>query len=197
MAIVEFHRQKIVGLWKAGYALDLQTTSSTPIGESQSGRMQFDTVRPPIAQLLFRLKYRQDSSAAPHIVDTVASFLAPHRAKFDVIVPVPPSTPREVQPVLLLAEGIGRALGIPFVHCVSLTRSTVGLKDVTDLAERQKRLEGLYAVEADPIRGKNVLLFDDLFRSGATMNAVTKVLLDQGEAAEVRVVTVTKTRSHQ
>ena len=45
--------------------------------------------------------------------------------------------------------------------------------------------------------GKNVLLFDDLFRSGATMNAITDVLLNQGQVTSVSVLTITKTRSNQ
>ncbi|WP_337738617.1 ComF family protein [Agrobacterium vitis] len=45
--------------------------------------------------------------------------------------------------------------------------------------------------------GKNILLFDDVFRSGTTLNEITKVLLEQGQASSVRVLTITKTRSNQ
>jgi competence protein ComFC len=45
--------------------------------------------------------------------------------------------------------------------------------------------------------GGHVLLFDDLFRSGATMNAITDVLLGKGKAASVRAFTITRTRSNQ
>ena len=197
MAVVEFHLQKLEGAWKSGYALDLHTTSSVLIGESETGRPQFVTVRPPIAQKLFMLKYRRDADAVRDIVDTAVSFLTPHRGKFDVIVPVPPSTVREIQPVLLLAEGIGKALGIPLLDCVKLTRTAVGIKDVTEPEARKRLLEGLHTVAAGATRGKNVLLFDDLFRSGATMNAITDVLLGRGAAASVRVVTITKSRSNQ
>ncbi len=58
-------------------------------------------------------------------------------------------------------------------------------------------LEGLHAVDADRIRGRRVLLFDDLFRSGATMNAITGVLYDQGQAQDVHALTLTRTRSNQ
>jgi competence protein ComFC len=49
MGVVKIHPQSITGLWQAGYALDLHTTSSTPVGENQSGHMQFETERPAIA----------------------------------------------------------------------------------------------------------------------------------------------------
>ena len=41
------------------------------------------------------------------------------------------------------------------------------------------------------------LLFDDLYRSGATMNEITTTLYDQGSAADVFVLTITRTRSNQ
>ncbi len=197
MSVVQVHPQSIKGLWKAGCALDLHTTSSTLVGEDEFGHMQFETIRPAIAELLYQLKYRGNQSAAADIIETAADFLKLHRQKFDLIVPVPPSTPRAVQPVLVLATGIGAALTIPVANCVTTTRPTTQLKGVTDSEERKELLNGLYAVDVAQTRGKNVLLFDDLFRSGSTMNAITEVLLGDGEAATVRVITITKTRSNQ
>lgn len=42
-----------------------------------------------------------------------------------------------------------------------------------------------------------MLLFDDLFRSGATMNSITAALYDDGKVADVFALTVTRTRSHR
>jgi predicted amidophosphoribosyltransferase len=197
MAAVEIHPQKIDGHWRSGIALDLHTTSSTPIGPNELGHMQFDTVRPPIAQLLYQLKYRGDQTAVLSIVETATAFLAPHRQQFDLMIPVPPSTPRTIQPVIILVNGIGAAVGLPVLDCIRTTRPTTQLKGVTDPEERRKLLDGLYAVDATHTTGKNILLFDDLFRSGSTMNAITDVLLNQGKAASVSVLTITKTRSNQ
>jgi competence protein ComFC len=197
VAIVEIHPQEITGIWTKGVALDLHTTSSTPIGENQFGHMQFDTVRPAIAELLYKLKYQSDRNAASNIIATAADFLKPHCQKFDIIIPVPPSSMRAIQPVLVIATGIGAVLNIPVLNCVSTTRPTAQLKSVTDPEERKKLLHGLYAVDSEVTNGKNILLFDDLFRSGSTMNAITAVLLNEGRANTVRVLTITKTRSHQ
>lgn len=197
MPIVRINPVKIEGHWHSGVALDLHTTSSTPIGHNEYGHMQFDTVRPEIAELLYRLKNRSDRDAAGPIIDTAAHFLAQHRDKFDAIVPVPPSHQRAVQPVVILAEGIGKALSVPVLTCITTTRPTSQLKDITDPEERRKHVEGLYAVDAQQTRGRKILLFDDLFRSGTTMNAITDVLIDPGNATVVRALTITKTRSNQ
>lgn len=196
MAIVKINPIKIEGRWKSGVALDLHTTSSTPTGYNEFGHMQFDTVRPEIAELLFRLKNRADKDAAGPIIKAAVNFLAGRRHKFDSIVPVPPSHERALQPVIVLANGIGAALGVPVLSCITMTRPTTQLKNVTDPEERKKQVDGLYQVDATQTRGRSILLFDDLFRSGTTMNAITDQLLGPGKAAVVRAITITKTRSN-
>lgn len=195
--MVAIHPQRIVGNWKSGIALDFHTTSSTPIGHNESGHMQFDTVRPEIAELLYQLKYQGNKDAAQGIIAAAATFLRPHRAKFDLIIPVPPSTVRAVQPVLMLAQGIGVTVDLPILDCVTTTRPTTQLKGVIEPEKRKELVDGLYAVDHQQTTGKNVLLFDDLFRSGTTLNAITDVLLQQGKAASVSVLTITKTRSNR
>ena len=197
MAIVKINPIAIAGRWKSGVALDRHTISSIPIGLNDFGYMQFETARPEIAELLFRLKNRAERSAAGPIIETVADFLGHHRDKFDAIVPVPPSQQRAVQPVIIIADGIGQALGVPVLSCITTTRPTGQLKNISDPDERMERVKGLYTVDPAQIRGRKILLFDDLFRSGTTMNAITDVLLSDGKALEVRALTITKTRSNQ
>ena len=187
------HLQKITGQWTKGVALD----RSTYVGVNEHGRDVYDTVRSELGELLVRLKYRGDRSAAPEIIATAAQYLRPHVHKFDRIVPVPPSVGRAVQPVIVLARGIGEAIGVPVVDCVTTTRPATQLKDVADPDRRRELLSGLYEVDPIETEGGNILLFDDLFRSGATMNAITDVLTGQGRAASVRAFTITRTRSNQ
>ena len=51
--MIAINPQRIHGKWHFGIALDLHTTSSTAIGPNEQGHMQFDTVRPEIAELLY------------------------------------------------------------------------------------------------------------------------------------------------
>jgi predicted amidophosphoribosyltransferase len=41
---------------------------------------------------------------------------------------------------------------------------------------------------------ENVLIFDDIYRSGETLNAISEVIKSQGNANNVYVLSVTKTR---
>lgn len=189
--------RRIVGNWISGRALDIHTVSSTHLGLNESGHDVFDTKRSELGELLYRMKYHGDLSAAPEIVEAAVAFLKRSRVGFDVIVPVPPSGKRPVQPVLVLAAAIGKALNLPVSECISTTRPATQLKGVMDPERRRDLLEGLYEIKGTSTRGKSVLLFDDLYRSGATLSAITDLLMSQGKAEAVRVLTITQTRSLQ
>jgi predicted amidophosphoribosyltransferase len=195
--LAKINPQKIIGRWQSGIALDLHTLSSTYLGVNEFGHEVYDTTRSEIGELLYRLKYRGDMAAAQEIIDTAATYLAPHRGKIDVIVPVPPSGARAVQPVITLATGISAKLGIPVADCITTTQPAMALKGVLDPDKRKELLDGLHAVDVAQTRGKQILLFDDLFRSGATMNAITDLLTTAGKAVAVRALTITRTRSNQ
>lgn len=193
----EMNPTRIFGNWKKGHAPDIHTISSKHLGINEFGHHEFDNKRSHLGELLYRLKYQQDRSAASGIVEAAVAFLQRYRNKFDVMVPVPPSGSRRLQPVLILANGIGKALDLPVANCVSAKRPVTQLKHVEDPEMRMKLLEDLYRVERAQTQGKRVLLFDDLYRSGATMEAVTRLLVTEGRAEAVRVLTITKTRSLQ
>lgn len=189
--------QVITGRWVKGIAMDIHTISSTPAGPNEYGHMMFHTTRSELGELLYQLKNRGDQNAAPEIISTAVQYLRPSLHKFDRIIPVPPSAVRAVQPVILLADGIGASLGVPVVNCITTTRPAAQLKNITDPIQRREALEGLYNVDPAHTEAGNILLFDDLFRSGATMNAITDVLMGPGKAASVRAFTITRTRSNQ
>lgn len=196
-AMAAINPRRIYGNWLSGIALDVHTLSSVHLGVNEAGHDVFENTRSELGELLYRLKYRGDRRAAQEIIDTTSAFLKPHRSKFDILVPVPPSGARAVQPVMIVAQGIGKAIGLPVVECISLTRPATPLKGVMDRDRRAELLENLHSVDASQTTGKNILLFDDLFRSGATVNAITDLLIQEGKAASVRVLTLTRSRSNQ
>ena len=73
-------------------------------------------------------------------------------------------------------------------------KETPELKDVFDFGERQKLLEGAFAVDEKAAKGQRLLLVDDLYRSGATAALVAKELIGAGASA-VSFLAMTKTRT--
>jgi competence protein ComFC len=191
------HPIRISGSWYSGYALDDHTIRSTFVGYDDVGHAVFVTERSAVGELLYRLKYQDDRRAVRPLVDTLVRFVRYQwQIDPDCIVPVPPSRERRFQPVLALAGQVGSRLTIPMnAREVTKTRKTAELKDVYNYHERLQLLHGAYTIGRGCVRGATVLLFDDLYRSGATLNAVTELLYDVGHAATVYALTVTKTRS--
>jgi len=129
-------------------------------------------------------------------VQVAQQFVRGHWPHVEVVVPVPPSRARAHQPVLLLGEALAAALALPFrADCVRRVRDVPELKNVYDFAERSRLLTGLHEVDSAGVQRRTVLLFDDLFRSGATMNSVATALYHEGGVADVLALTITKTRS--
>ena len=192
---IPIHPMRIPGRWKEGYVLDYHTTSSNFLGYDEYGHPQFDTVRTEVGELLYRLKYRRRKDALIGLVATSADFIRQWAPRVHVLVPVPPSKMRGIQPVIQLVNGLSEKLQLPLRDVVERTESPKQLKDIFDYNERIKLLENAYRVDAEVIRGKSLLLIDDLFRSGATLNAVTSALYDLGKASAVYAFAPTRTRS--
>ena len=151
--MVKFQPRQILGKWRQGFALDLHTLSSIPLGYNEFGHMQFDTTRSEVGELLFKLKNRVDISTVPEIVAAAIAFLNAWKPAIDMLVPVPPSSARAVQPVMLLAQGISAQFGVPLVQGVTKTRDTPQLKNIFDLDERLQALEGVHAVDSSVTQG--------------------------------------------
>jgi len=62
---------------------------------------------------------------------------------------------------------------------------------------RKRVLADLHEIDRSRVQGKRVLIFDDLYRSGATLNSVADAAYDHGGVAEVFALTITRTRSKQ
>jgi len=187
---------KIPGRWREGYALDVHTLRSQFLGYDEFGHEQFDNKRSEIGELLYRAKYKSDKSVVADIAETVAKYLRSWKPPVDVMIPVPPSNVhRRWQVVIEVATAVASSTGISLDRkAVVKCKKTPELKSVHDYDERLRLLEDAYTARTSRVAGKGVLLFDDLYRSGATLSALTEVLLD-ADVTDVYALALTRTRS--
>lgn len=190
---------KIAGKWLEGYALDFHTTKSEPAEVDEDGNvLSWNTMRPPIGEELYRLKYWREKFRIERIASITADFLKKlnQRWNVDVVIPVPPSdTQREFQPVQELATAIGEKLNLVVDHdFLTKSKQTPQLKEILNPDERKSILIDAFSVVDLRYKGKNVLIFDDLYRSGSTMNEVADMLHRKAQVNNVYVLTITKTR---
>jgi competence protein ComFC len=199
LAIVKINPRSLRGPWAAGFALDRHTLSSTFIGNNEFGHPMFDTKRPPVGELLYQLKYGRSQTAAEkqaiagQLAETAESFIRhTWRPPIDVIVPVPPSNVRAIQPVIVVAEALAARLGVPVCSsCLTKVKQTPQLKDITDYDKRKEVLAGAFTVDPASTTGKNLLMFDDLHGSGATVAYIGELLRGPGRANAVYLLTLT------
>lgn len=151
---------------------------------------------PPLQDAICLLKYRGKVALVPALVRLMVNHLPP-RDRFDVVVPVPLHPDRlrarEFNQSLLLADRIARHLRLPFSSGTLVRLASSAPQTTLSRKERLKNLRGAFAVR-DPgrIAGKRVLLIDDVFTTGATMNECANTLTRDG-AAEVFALTLART----
>ena len=183
----------IKGNWKIGWALDIHTIKSIPLGDSQ-----FDTTYTEIGKALNELKYHQNYEQIDNLANEVIEFLKTRKVTpyLDIIIPTPASKERTIQPVTAIAEKVSQALNIPIdINYIIKNHNTSELKSIDDPEEREKLLLNAFNLQDNRYQNKKILLFDDLFRSGSTLKEITKTLYTNGKVQNVYVVALTKTRS--
>lgn len=192
------HPQGIKGPWKAGVVLDWHTVASQVIGQNEFGYPIFDNARSEIGELLYQFKYRQDQKALQQIVLASIEYLGDKvKGKVDLIVPVPHSNPARTV-TRQIAQGLASGLGTGFSSTALVkNKNTSELKSVVEPELRREILEGAFEPDTQQLKGKSVLLVDDLYRSGATLIAATDAVAGQGNAKVVYVFAITRTRVHR
>lgn len=190
---------RLSGPWNEGFALDVHTTDSQYLGDDEYGHSRYETTRSPAGELLYRLKYHADKSVAPDLCEAAADFAKSRNWEPNLVIPIPPSRPgRRFQPVPLLADGIAKLLGCPSCEdCVIKVKETPELKSIYDYQERFELLKDAYRTDAAKTQNHDILIVDDLYRSGATLEAVATTLRSKGNARKVFALTLTRTRSNR
>ena len=205
---MDINPQQLTGHWKAGYALDLHTVSSFPQKDAEgnnildsNGKIKWDTTYTPIGLEMNHLKYWKERHRAETIGTVASEWLQKQLVawKINVIIPIPPSdTTREFQPVYEIVRHIGSRCNVLVdFNLLKKLKVTTPQKGIVDIEQRKEELKDAFAIADNSLMGKNVLLFDDLYRSGETLNAVCDILLNKGKAAGVYVLTITKTRKNR
>ena len=189
--------RKIEGNWDLGYALDKHMLSSTFTGNNEAGYPTFDNKRTQAGEAVYQLKYRQDWTQAPRLAKAVVTHLVPLFGNIGLVVPMPASTARTRQPVTEVAQETAKLLSInAFTELLvknSVPNSSQSLKNMSSKAEKEAALLGRFRID-DTIKGDGkwtVLIIDDLFDSGASMEAACSALRSYAKIDKIFVAALT------
>ena len=155
-----------------------------------------------IRESLLRYKFRRARHYAPVYGQMLAMrLLQLYPDGFDVLTWVPISRARRFtrgyDQVELLAQAVGKELGMTPVSTLKKIRNNRPQSGITGQAQRRANVLGVYKVLCpQELSGKRILLLDDIITTGATAGECARVLLTAG-AKEVHCGVVAAARHHE
>ena len=144
-----------------------------------------------------QFKFRRGSMLAGPLAEFAANLTGLGRdGRYDALVPVPLHTQRlrsrGYNQSLLLAQGLGRLWSVPVERDFLLRISWRVPQASLSRQQRRRAVAGAFACRDRRHAGARLLLVDDVFTSGATVNECARTLKRCGAAA-VDVLTVART----
>ncbi len=148
----------------------------------------------PLRDIVQALKYDGRRSVAPRLAALMREAGRPLLATADLVVPVPLHRRRQWTRGFNQADLLARGLGLPIQRALRRQRSTAPQVSLPADARRQN-VDGAFALVRWPrppqLRHRRILLVDDVFTTGATLEACARVLLEAG-AREVMALTAAR-----
>lgn len=150
---------------------------------------------------LLRYKFHNARSyAAPYGRLLAMKLLKEYPDGFDLLTWVPVSRLRRFRrgydQVELLAVAVGRELDMQPVPVLKKTRNNRKQSGITGYSKRRANVLGVYrCMDGVDIRGKRIVLLDDILTTGATAGECARVLLTAG-AAEVHCAVIAAARKN-
>lgn len=139
-----------------------------------------------LRESIYRFKYSNKREYADYYVSSMVKGYTPWIASLhlDGIIPVPlhksKQRARGFNQAQVLAEKLGAALQIPvYAEFLVRQKNTVPQKELND-KERQKNLKNAFKIVQNDVQLKRILLVDDIYTTGATIDACARILKEHG-----------------
>lgn len=116
--------------------------------------------------------------------------------KYDIIIPVPIHKKRKAQrgynQTQLIASKISKYVEIKLCDDVLIKSKNTIAQSKLNKNKRKQNIKGAFKIlNSEKIQDKNILLFDDIYTTGSTVNECSKILTRAG-AKRIGVLTIAK-----
>ncbi len=155
-----------------------------------------------ILNSIHQFKYKSDLSVGEILSDFMAGFSFPDIdfADYSLIIPVPLHIKRlrerGFNQSLILARAIGEKHQIPVDFSLLKRHKFILTQTGSNKKERKQNIKGAFEVtDKKKISGKSIILIDDVYTTGATVNECAKTLMKAG-AQKVSVLTLARVLTH-
>lgn len=170
-----------------------KTSAALPIPEA---RALFSYKDPLVKDAIWLLKYKQDKKAAEILGAILGNISAEWLEDLElfenfnkpIVIPVPMGKNRRRERGQNHSESLCREImkvmprGVAIYQPLALFKiqETESQAHTKNRAERLQNLSGSFSADSNIVRGKNIILVDDVITTGATAEEVRKTLLHSG-----------------
>ncbi len=150
----------------------------------------------PLREGIHKLKYRQDIGLGDFFAPYLISLVESRQWKPDLVIPVPISKSRKktrgYNQAAMLSRPLARYFNLP--HHVDLLLRIKETESQIQLSaeDRFHNMEGAFWINPAKLKGRTILVIDDIITTGATMNQCAKALFEAG-AEKVYGLSIAKT----
>ena len=136
-------------------------------------------------KIILPFKHADKTNYARIMGKMMASTISPYKDKFDYIIPVPihlkRMLKRKYNQSALLANVIAKILKKPVLYNILIRNKFKESQGHLSIKERKLNVKNSFMVKNNSIiKGKNILIVDDVMTTGATLNECAKVLKHAG-----------------
>jgi len=153
-----------------------------------------------LKELIHSLKYRKMTSLAKEFVEFTVDFMKGYGVgkQTDLVLSIPMHPARlfrrEINPSHILAQNIAKKLRLEYSGNILKKTKNTPPQSKLPRGERIKNLKHSFSLQknrATEVKGKNILLVDDLFTTGSTVNECARVL-KKALSSYVEVITLAR-----
>lgn len=178
--------KRLKGIFDEGYALGLH-------GRYVGGTYEHTE----LGGKVYRFKYGGEKALVEPLSQEVVDFLRRKKfsSKLSSVLAVPSTVrDRPYDPMTLLAEHVAKSLGLADLSQALLkARNTLPQKELTSLAKKRANVRGAFRIaRCEAVKGQSLLILDDLYDSGITLNEVCQTVRKAGAKA-VYALALTRT----
>lgn len=138
-----------------------------------------------IRKAIIELKYNNIRALAKELAVMMSEYYKDSTIPGEILVPVPLHSRRlknrGYNQSFLLSHYLGNLINLPVSSgCLVRTRDTSPQVLSVGYAERLMNVSGAFTCRNDSLNGKSVIIVDDVYTSGATLEACAEALRDSG-----------------
>ena len=191
---MEVNIKDITGNWDRGVVMDKHSKFSVVTGQNHWGHNIYDTTRTDVGEAVYQLKYQSDWTQVQPLAQCLYDEAYPLFQKVELILPMAASNVRARQPVTEVAQALAQLAGVPcFDNLLLKAPGGVSLKNLNTKQEKVDAIGDSFSVS--PVisnEGRlNVLVIDDLYHTGASMEAACATLRCYNKINNIYVAALT------